>query len=92
MSFRFLPLHLPGLVLIEETRRGDARGFFAETWKDSDFRAAGIPGPFVQDNHARSTRGVLRGLHYQVAPRAERAWLSWTNGPGMPAARKADSL
>ena len=61
----------PGLVLIEETRRGDARGFFAETWKESDFRAAGIPGPFVQDNHARSARGVLRGLHYQLPPRPQ---------------------
>ena len=58
MSFRFTPLALPGLVLIEETRRGDARGFFAETYKESAFRAAGIPGPFVQDNHARSARGA----------------------------------
>ena len=71
MSFRFTPLELPGLVLIEETRRGDARGFFAETWRDSAFRAAGIPGPFVQDNHARSARGVLRGLHYQLPPAAQ---------------------
>lgn len=71
MSFRFSPHGLPGIVLIEETRRGDARGFFAETYKESAFRAAGIPGPFVQDNHARSARGVLRGLHYQIPPRAQ---------------------
>lgn len=71
MSFRFSPHGLPGIVLIEETRRGDARGFFAETYKESAFRAAGIPGPFVQDNHSRSARGVLRGLHYQIPPRAQ---------------------
>jgi dTDP-4-dehydrorhamnose 3,5-epimerase len=71
MSFRFIPLELPGLTLIEETRRGDARGFFAETFKESEFRAAGIPGPFVQDNHARSARGVLRGMHYQLPPKPQ---------------------
>ncbi|MSR36513.1 MAG: dTDP-4-dehydrorhamnose 3,5-epimerase [Gemmatimonadetes bacterium] len=71
MSFRFAPHELAGVVLIEETRRGDARGFFAETFKESVFRAAGIPGPFVQDNHARSARGVLRGLHYQLPPKAQ---------------------
>jgi dTDP-4-dehydrorhamnose 3,5-epimerase len=71
MSFRFFPLEIPGIVLIEETRRGDARGFFAETFKESAFRDAGIPGPFVQDNHSRSSRGVLRGLHYQLPPRPQ---------------------
>ena len=45
---------------------GDARGFFLETWNRSDFTAAGIDAEFVQDNHSRSTRGTLRGLHYQV--------------------------
>lgn len=71
MSFRFTQLELPGLVLIEETRRGDARGFFAETYRQSAFHEAGITETFVQDNHARSTRGVLRGLHYQLPPRAQ---------------------
>ncbi len=71
MSFQFTPLELPGLVLVEETRRGDARGFFAETFRATAFRDAGIPGPFVQENHARSGRGVLRGLHYQLPPRAQ---------------------
>ena len=68
MSFRFTELPLPGLMLIEETRHGDGRGFFAETWRASAFRDAGIDAAFVQDNHARSTRGVLRGLHYQLPP------------------------
>jgi dTDP-4-dehydrorhamnose 3,5-epimerase len=71
MPFRFTPLELPGLVLIEETRLGDARGFFAETFRESLFREAGIAERFVQDNHARSTRGVLRGLHYQLPPRPQ---------------------
>jgi dTDP-4-dehydrorhamnose 3,5-epimerase len=71
MSFRFTPLALPGLILVEETRRVDARGFFAETYRASAFRAAGIELPFVQDNHSRSSRGVLRGLHYQLPPKAQ---------------------
>jgi dTDP-4-dehydrorhamnose 3,5-epimerase len=71
MSFRFTPLELPGLVLIEETRRGDARGFFAETYRESAFREGGITARFVQDNHARSSRGVLRGLHYQLPRRPQ---------------------
>ena len=71
MSFRFTELDLPGLVLVEESRHVDPRGFFAETYRESTFRSRGITGPFVQDNHARSTRGVLRGLHYQLPPRAQ---------------------
>jgi len=71
MSFRFTPLELPGLLLIDETRHRDARGFFAETFRESAFRAAGITLPFVQDNHSRSSRGVLRGLHYQLPPKAQ---------------------
>ena len=71
MSFRFIPLELPGVVLIEGTRRGDARGFFAETYRSTAFREAGIDRPFVQDNHARSSRGVLRGLHYQLPPHTQ---------------------
>ena len=70
-SFRFTPLGLPGLVLVEEKRIGDARGFFAETYRASAFRAGGIDASFVQDNYSRSTRGVLRGLHYQLPPRAQ---------------------
>ena len=71
MPFRFTELDLPGLVLVEETRFEDDRGFFAETFRESAFRDAGIPGPWVQDNHASSIRGVLRGLHYQLPPMAQ---------------------
>ena len=57
---------LPGVLVVEPTVHRDARGFFLETWREQDYRAAGISGPFVQDNHSRSTRGTLRGLHAQV--------------------------
>jgi dTDP-4-dehydrorhamnose 3,5-epimerase len=56
---------LPGVLLIEPAVFGDARGFFMETWHAERFRQAGIDAKFVQDNHSRSGRGVLRGLHYQ---------------------------
>ncbi|MCB1775534.1 MAG: dTDP-4-dehydrorhamnose 3,5-epimerase [Gammaproteobacteria bacterium] len=58
-------LGLPGLKIIEPRRFGDARGWFAEVWQDARYRDAGIRETFVQDNMARSTRGVLRGLHAQ---------------------------
>jgi len=60
------PTPLPGVLLVEPRVIGDERGFFLETWKAEPFAAAGIAGPFVQDNHSRSSRGVLRGLHYQL--------------------------
>jgi dTDP-4-dehydrorhamnose 3,5-epimerase len=59
---------LPGVVLIEPAVHGDERGFFVETFQARRYLAtAGIELPFVQDNHARSRRGVLRGLHLQTA-------------------------
>ena len=57
---------LPGVLVVEPAVHGDARGFFLETWRASHYRDAGIALPFVQDNHSRSVRGTLRGLHYQV--------------------------
>jgi dTDP-4-dehydrorhamnose 3,5-epimerase len=71
MSFTFRPLELPGLLLVRCARRNDARGFFIETYRGGPFEDAGITGPFVQDSLARSERGVLRGLHYQLPPRAQ---------------------
>lgn len=56
---------LPGALIIEPAVHGDERGWFSETWQDSRYREAGVPGPFVQDNMAFSTRGILRGLHIQ---------------------------
>ena len=57
---------LPDVVIVEPRVFGDARGFFFESWNRRDFAAAGIDVDFVQDNHSRSYRGVLRGLHYQI--------------------------
>lgn len=57
---------IPDVKLIKPDVFGDARGFFVETWNARTFRAHGIDADFVQDNHSRSARGALRGLHYQV--------------------------
>jgi len=57
---------LPGVLLIEPKVFGDHRGFFLETFQQERYRRAGIALPFVQDNHSRSRRGVLRGLHFQL--------------------------
>lgn len=59
-------LSVPDVVLIEPKVFGDARGFFMETWRADRFAAEGLPTTFVQDNHSRSSQGVLRGLHYQI--------------------------
>ena len=56
---------LPGVLIIEPKAFGDHRGFFLETFQVERYREAGITLPFVQDNHSRSQRGVLRGLHFQ---------------------------
>ena len=57
---------LAGVVVVEPRLHGDRRGFFLETYREDTLREAGISERFVQDNHSRSTRGVLRGLHYQL--------------------------
>nr|WP_310525352.1 dTDP-4-dehydrorhamnose 3,5-epimerase [Polymorphobacter sp.] len=59
--------NLPGVKLIEPKVFGDDRGFFLESWNARSFADAGLDLNFVQDNHSRSARGVLRGLHYQRA-------------------------
>ena len=56
---------LPDVVVIEPRVFDDERGFFLESFNARDFTKAGLPSHFVQDNHSRSTQGVLRGLHYQ---------------------------
>ncbi|HEY8945913.1 MAG TPA: dTDP-4-dehydrorhamnose 3,5-epimerase, partial [Polyangiaceae bacterium] len=61
-------LSLPGLKLIKPRVFRDERGFFLETFRSERYRAAGISCDFVQDNHSRSVRGTLRGLHYQSSP------------------------
>lgn len=61
-----LPAELPGLVLITPEVHGDDRGFFVETFRVDELGGLGIQEEFVQDNHARSARGTLRGLHFQT--------------------------
>lgn len=63
---KFIPTDLPGVLICEPTVFGDERGWFYESWNAQRFAAAGLPTVFVQDNHSRSARGILRGLHYQV--------------------------
>ena len=60
--------HLEGPILIEPAVHGDARGFFVETYRKSEYEKLGIVEDFVQDNHSRSTRGVVRGIHFQLPP------------------------
>jgi len=71
MPFSFKRLEIPEVILVEPKVFEDGRGFFMETYKMPDFIASGIKGNFVQDNHSRSTKGVLRGLHYQNPPYAQ---------------------
>src|SRR6476620_9467268 len=63
-----LPTRLAGLVLLAPRVFGDERGFFVETYREAEWSAHGIPTEFVQDNHSRSRRGTLRGIHFQTHP------------------------
>lgn len=71
MPFTVTKTALPDVLLVTPKVFGDERGFFMETYKASDFLNAGLPGIFTQDNHSRSVKGVLRGLHYQLPPYAQ---------------------
>lgn len=64
-SFTFTETEIKGVWLIDAKTYGDDRGYFMETYKKSDFEAAGLHYDFVQDNQSSSRRGVLRGLHFQ---------------------------
>jgi dTDP-4-dehydrorhamnose 3,5-epimerase len=59
---------LDGLVLLTPTKHGDDRGFFMETYRADAWAAQGVPNEFVQDNHSRSRRGTVRGMHFQLSP------------------------
>ena len=63
---RFKETPLAGVYLLEPRVFGDERGFFMETWNDTTFREAGLDFQFQQDNHSRSARGILRGMHFQT--------------------------
>jgi dTDP-4-dehydrorhamnose 3,5-epimerase len=76
-----LPTPLPEVLVLVPKVFGDERGFFMESYNRLAFNAAvGIDVDFVQDNHSRSTRGVLRGLHYQVPPHAQGKLVRVTSG------------
>lgn len=69
---KFTPLAIPDVFLIEPKVFGDARGFFLESFRQDLFnQATGTNYEFIQDNHSRSSKGVLRGLHYQLPPHAQ---------------------
>ena len=63
---KFLPTKLSDVIIVEPDVFGDNRGYFLETWHAGKFAEGGIVADFVQDNHSRSSHGVLRGLHYQI--------------------------
>jgi len=63
---KFLATNLPGVVKIEPSVHSDDRGYFMETWQARRFSDAGIGEDFVQDNFSQSSKGTLRGLHYQI--------------------------
>ena len=65
---KVLPTRLDGLRLLAPQVHGDERGFFHEAWRADTYAAAGVDAEFVQDNHSRSRRGALRGIHFQTRP------------------------
>lgn len=71
MPFTFADTPLDGVKIITPRVFPDERGFFLETYKQTDFIAAGIDDNFIQDNHSKSSNGVIRGMHYQKAPHAQ---------------------
>jgi len=71
MPFTFDRTALPDVLIIKPQVFGDERGYFMETFKQSEFTRAGINATFVQDNHSKSVKGVLRGLHFQKEPCAQ---------------------
>jgi dTDP-4-dehydrorhamnose 3,5-epimerase len=71
---------LPGVLELLPRKIGDDRGFFSEVWSERSFAEAGLDLKFVQDNHSRSAKGVLRGLHYQLDPVAQTKLVRVTRG------------
>jgi dTDP-4-dehydrorhamnose 3,5-epimerase len=67
MPYNVIPTKIPDVLILEPSVFGDERGFFFESFNQRDFtKATGLEVNFVQDNHSKSTQGVLRGLHYQI--------------------------
>ena len=71
MAFEFKRLEIPDVIIITPKAFSDERGFFMESYKESEFKENGINFEFKQDNHSKSSKKVLRGLHYQLEPYAQ---------------------
>ncbi len=80
MPFTFKRLSIPDVILVEPQSFSDDRGFFFESFKESDFFSNGIDKKFVQDNFSHSVHGVIRGLHFQKAPKAQAKLVSVLKG------------
>ena len=80
MSFEFERQSIEDVILVKPRVFGDERGFFMESYKQSEFEQNGIPNVFIQDNHSKSTKGVLRGLHYQAKPYAQAKLVRCSKG------------
>ncbi len=80
MSFRATRLEIQDMILITSRAYEDQRGFFMETYKLSEFTPLGLPQRFVQDNFSHSRKNVLRGLHYQLNPKAQGKLVTVTRG------------
>ena len=80
MPFEFVRQKINDVILVKPKVFGDDRGFFLESYKKSDFFANGIDVEFTQDNHSKSTKGVLRGLHYQAKPHAQAKLVRCSKG------------
>lgn len=80
MKFIFKKTRLPGVLIVKPEVRADIRGSASENYKYSEFRKAGIKDYFVQENRSVSRKGVLRGLHYQAAPKAQARLISCSKG------------
>ena len=74
------PLKIEGALLLQPKLYGDDRGFFLETWNRKVFADIGLDYDFVQDNHSRSSKNVLRGMHYQHEPHAETKFIRVIRG------------
>ena len=80
MTFEFKKTDIEDVIIVTPKVYGDNRGFFLESYKKSEFLENGITVDFTQDNHSKSTKGVLRGLHYQTNPKAQAKLVRCSRG------------
>jgi len=80
MPFEFEKTDIPGVILVKPKVFGDDRGFFLESYEKKEFEKAGIVGDFLQENHSKSKKGVLRGLHFQKGEYAQAKLVRCVSG------------